>query len=275
MSVTPPYQPFNLYVTPGLPVAVDLLFLSSASVSADPLPVDLTGYTPIDVAVKPARDEERPATSEESVLTLTATLANQSGGEQGRLQLRASAADTALLSDGVIERGRCDVLISTSGEHAEVWDHGYIVVADPISSAPSGVGSPVYTPAVIERSLIDGPSGSIPNSAAITVDFTQTGTTDIYTSASSNEKPVRASILLTSVTDFVDVPTVYFKRSSDNQRFNADLKLTGMNTAGEFRNIFFSGTVPSIDSGEKIQIVVETAADATVYTGTVSTTIDS
>jgi hypothetical protein len=267
--VTPVYTPFQINATAGLPIALDLYFLSPPSISADPLPVNLTGYTPTSVIVEASTSDEFPPALRSSAMTFTATLANQTGADKGKLQLRATGAVTAAAFNLGLRQGEMSVWMTSPGGVAELWDVGWIVFTGAIADPPADSESPTYTPRTIKRVLIEGPEGSEVVSDAVSVDFTATGATTIYTSASTGENVYRASIALTAVATLTEVPTIYFRRGSDSQRYNSNLKLTGMDTTGEARNIIFEGTVPTLGSGDTIQIVVQEAATAGTYTGDV------
>ena len=205
-------------------------------------------------------------------MSYTGTISNQTTNT-GEIEFEAAASATDDLQVASYTRLKGDILLTDAGGVTEKWADVVAVVQQPISTTTLPAGSVTVSPLVQEMILLEGPDGTTPPSNEITVVMTTTSTTDLYTSATSGVIVIDAVIRLAAVADLVSVPTVYFKRSTDNQRFNADQTLNGLTTTTESRRFSFIGTIPVLDSGEKIQLVVDTAASATTYTGAVSVKI--
>lgn len=263
--IKPDPSPLYLQLTPGCPVAIKLLFMSRATPSADPVAIDLTGYTPANVVCKAVdTDEDDPAVADDAALTLTATLATQTGSERGHVYLKATGATTA---DVEFERAKFDVLLTSPNGTQEVWDRGEFTTLPAISTtsdSASAVNSDDLTQYV--RILQVGPSSEQIATAPVDVDLTQVAGTveEIYTATADGVVPLSVTLRLKTISAFTSVPRITIRKQGGNN-YVAATTLTGLDAAGETRVFSFSGVVPALDTGDKIEIYINTAAGADEY----------
>jgi hypothetical protein len=255
-------------ITPGCPVGWKVLFMSRATPSADPTAIDLTGYTAHNVLLKRVDDDEDwPDATATADLTLTAALATQTGSERGHVYLTATGATTAALAGEGIDRLAFDVLLTSANGTQEVWARGFATVLEPVSTT-SDSSSAVNTADLTQfvQVLDIGPTSEAVTTDPVDVDLTQTTGTveEIYTATADGVIPTTITLRLKTISGFTSVPRVTIRKQG-GANYVAATTLTGLDAAGETRVFSLSGVVPALNTGDKIEVYINTAAGATEY----------
>lgn len=259
-------SPLYLEVYRGLPIGYKVLFMARATPSADPVAVNLTGWTVANALCKAIEsDEDEPDPTADTVLTITATIPDQSGDARGHIYLTATGAVTETVEP---DRAAFDVLLTSPNGTQYCGALGQLVISDPLGTAAAS-SSAVNTSDLIQviTILAQGPSTEELSTAPIEIDLTQAAGTAIvvYTSTADGVTLTAATLRLTTVSNLASVPRVTIRKTGGSD-FHEPTTLVGLTSSGNSRVFPFSGVVPVLNTGDTLEVYVNTAAVADVYT---------